>query len=226
MPTILITGANRGIGLNLARLYAAEGWRVIATARNPEKAHDLAALPGTVAVEPLEVTDHAAVEALAAKYRGQPVDILWNNAGVIGSGAAALGSIDAEELRRTLLINTYAPILIADAFLPHVLASDRKVMAFTSSRLGSIAEAGGGRYGYGPSKAGLNMACKALAGDLRGRGVIVLPLHPGHVATDMGGAGAPVSPDQSARGLKAIADRATLADSGKFVDYRGQPIPG
>jgi len=226
MPTILITGANRGIGLNLARLYAADGWKVIGTARKPAEAAELAALPGDISIEPLEVTDHAAVKALAAKLDDEAIDVLWNNAGVIGRNATTLGSIDAEDLWQTLLINTYAPILIAEAFSPHVVASEQKKMAFTSSKLGSIAEnVGGGRYAYGPAKAGLNMACKSFAIDLHSNGVIVLPLHPGHVATDMGGASAPVSPDESARGLKAVVDSATLDDSGKFVDYQGVPIP-
>jgi NAD(P)-dependent dehydrogenase (short-subunit alcohol dehydrogenase family) len=225
MPTILITGANRGIGLNLARLYAADGWKVIGTARKPAEASALAALPGNISVEPLEVTDHAAVQALAAKLKGEPIDVLWNNAGVIGRNAASLGSINAQELRDTLLINIYAPILIGEAFALNVVASRQKKMAFTSSKLGSIAENSGGRYAYGPSKAGLNMACMSFAGDLRSKGVIVLPLHPGHVATDMGGASAPVTPDASARGMKAIVDNATMADSGKFVDYLGKPIP-
>lgn len=225
MPTILITGANRGIGLQLARLYAADGWTVIATARDVAAASALAALPGDITVEPLEVTDHSAIRTLAAKYAGRPIDVLWNNAGVIGRNSATLGQIDADELRDTLMINTYAPILIAEAFRAHVIASAQKKMAFTSSRLGSIELNGGGRYSYGPSKAGLNMACKALAGDLRGQGVIVLPLHPGHVATDMGGASAPVQPDESAAGMKRIVDAATMADSARFVDYRGEAIP-
>ena len=116
MPTILITGANRGIGLQLARLYAADGWTVIATARDVAAASALAALPGDITVEPLEVTDHSAIRALAAKYADQPIDVLWNNAGVIGRNSATLGRIDADELRDTLMINTYAPILIAEAF--------------------------------------------------------------------------------------------------------------
>ena len=224
MPTILITGANRGIGLQLARLYAADGWKVIGTARKPADAAALAALPGNISVETLEVTDHAAIHALAAKLKGEALVVLWNNAGVIGRNSATLGQIDADELRDTLMINTYAPILIAEAFTANVVASSQKKMAFTSSKLGSIELNGGGRYSYGASKAGLNMACKSLAGDLHGQGVIVLPLHPGHVATDMGGASAPVQPDESASGMKRIVDGATMAESGKFVDYLGDAI--
>ena len=225
MPTALVTGANRGVGLALARLYAGEGWHVIATARKPAEAKDLQALPGTITVEALEVTDHEAVKALAAKYQGEAIDVLYNNAGINGRGAARLGAIDPEELRQTLLVNTWAPILIAEAFAPHVAASSQKKLAFISSQLGSIANNGGGRYAYGASKAGLNMAARSFAGDLRGQGVTVLTLHPGHVATDMGGRGAPVSPDQSARGLKQVVESASLADSGKFLDYRGKPLP-
>ena len=123
MPTILITGANRGIGLNLARLYAADDWKVIGTARKPADAAALAALPGNISVEALEVTDHAAMQALAAKLKGEAIDVLWNNAGVIGRNSATLGQIDADELRETLMINTYAPILIAEAFRANVVAS-------------------------------------------------------------------------------------------------------
>ena len=225
MPTTLITGANRGIGFNLARLYAADGWKVIGTARAPDEAVDLANLPGDVSIEALEVTDEHAITALADRLDGVAIDVLYNNAGVIGAGSASFGSIDPADLRATLMINTFAPILIAQALLPNVRAGGHKKMAFLSSLLGSIELCGGGRYSYGPSKAGLNMACKAMAGDLRRDGITVLPLHPGHVATDMGGAGAPVSPDASARGLRRVVESATLADSGRFRDYKGEPLP-
>jgi NAD(P)-dependent dehydrogenase (short-subunit alcohol dehydrogenase family) len=225
MPTVLITGANRGIGLNLARLYAADGWKVIGTARKPSAASDLAAVAGDVSDEILEVTDRAAIKALAVKLKGEPIDVLFNNAGVIGRNSATLGQIDADELRETLMTNVYAPILIAEAFTANVIASGQKKMAFLSSKLGSIALNGGGRYSYGASKAALNMACKSLAGDLRSQGVIILPLHPGHVATDMGGAGAPVTPLASASGLKRVVEAATRAESCRFQDYLGEEIP-
>jgi NAD(P)-dependent dehydrogenase (short-subunit alcohol dehydrogenase family) len=225
MPTVLITGANRGIGLALAHQYAADGWRVIATARKPAEARELSSLSGDVRVEALEVTDYKAVRSLAQTLEGEPVDVLFNNAGIGGSSTARFGQIDAADMERIMAVNTIAPILIAEAFVDHVARSGQRKMAFVSSRLGSITSNGGGRYGYGPSKAALNMACKAMSVDLRGRGIIVLPMHPGHVATDMGGRGAPVSPDESAKGMRAVVAAATLGESGKFVDYRGQSIP-
>lgn len=226
MPTVLITGANRGIGLALAKGYADEGWRVIGTCRDRSSASGLEALSGDVSVEQLEVRDDAAIGKLASKLEGERIDVLFNNAGIAGREAANLGQIDSKVWMETLRINTVAPIMVAEAFRDHVARSDQRKMAFVSSVLGSLERnVGGGRYSYGSSKAALNMACRSLAGDLRGQGIAVVCLHPGHVRTDMGGSAAPVLPDDSAEGMRKVVEDLSLSQSGSFINYDGSPIP-
>ena len=226
MPTVLITGANRGIGLALAQQYAEDGWKVIATARDPAGADGLKILKGDVRVYALEVVDEAAVAKLAQALRGEAIDVLFNNAGIAGREAGTLGQIDSKVWIETLRVNTIAPIKIAEAFVEHVAASSQKKMVFTSSRLGSIElNTGGDRYAYNSSKAGLNMACKSLSVDLRSRGIITAVLHPGHVRTDMGGAAAPVLPHEAAAGMRKVTAGLTIAQSGSFINYDGSPIP-
>jgi NAD(P)-dependent dehydrogenase (short-subunit alcohol dehydrogenase family) len=225
MPTVLITGANRGIGLALAQQYAADGWKVIATARDKAKASELSRLPG-VRVESLEVADDEAISALARTLQGEAIDVLFNNAGIAGREAATLGSIDSAVWAETLRVNVIAPIKVAEAFAEHVAASRQKKMAFVSSQLGSIEwNTTGGRYSYNSSKAALNMAARSLSVDLRPRGIAVGLLHPGHVRTDMGGASAPVLPDDSAAGMRKVVDGLTLARTGGFFNYDGSSIP-
>jgi len=226
LPTVLVTGANRGIGLALARSYAADGWRVLGTCRDPASARELASLRGDVSVERLDVRDDAAIADLAAKLSGERIDVLFNNAGVAGREASSLGRINSDVWVDTFRINTVAPIKVAEAFREHVARSEQRKMAFVSSVLGSLERnVGGGRYAYGSTKAALNMACRSLAGDLRGRGIAVVCLHPGHVRTDMGGAAAPVGPDESAAGMRKVVDALTLSNSGSFINYDGSPIP-
>ena len=226
MPTVLITGANRGIGLALARSYAADGWRVLGTCRDPASAGELGSLRGDVSVERLEIRDDSAIAGLAEKLSGEQIDVLFNNAGVAGREVASLGRIDSDVWMDTFRINTVAPIKMAEAFRDHVAHGGRGKMAFVSSVLGSLERnVGGGRYAYGSTKAALNMACRSLAGDLRGRGIAVVCLHPGHVRPDMGGAAAPVDPDESAAGMRKVVDGLTLSNSGSFINYDGSPIP-
>lgn len=226
MPTVLITGANRGIGLHLARQYAADGWKVIATCRDPAAASALNAIDGDVHTLGLEVTDDAAVASLAREMRHEAIDVLFNNAGVAGREAGTLGSIDSDVWMQTLRINTVAPIKLAEAFADQVAASAQKKMAFVTSRLGSIElNTVGGRYGYNSSKAALNMAAKSLSVDLKDRGISIILLHPGHVRTDMGGPSAPVTPEESAAGMRKVVAGFDVADSGAFRNFDGSPIP-
>ena len=226
MPTVLITGANRGIGLHLASQYAADGWKVIATCRDPAGASALNAIDGDVHTLGLEVTDDAAVASLAREMRHEAIDVLFNNAGVAGREAGTLGSIDSEVWMQTLRINTVAPIKLAEAFADQVAASAQKKMAFVTSRLGSIElNTMGGRYGYNSSKAALNMAAKSLSVDLKDRGISIILLHPGHVRTDMGGPSAPVTPEESAAGMRKVVAGFDVADSGAFRNFDGSPIP-
>ena len=230
MPTVLITGASRGIGLALTRVYAEDGWQVLATCRTPDAADDLQALAkmhGAIEVEALDVTDARAIARLAKKVGDRPIDVLFNNAGIMGPrGAQSLGSIDYDAWQAVLRVNLLAPVAIAQAFADNVAASERRVIAMMSSTMGSIAEkTSGDYYLYSTSKAALNMAVRALAADLRPRRVIVVALHPGWVSTDMGGSGASLSPARSAPGLKRVVDRLDLDDSGRFRRYDGSEPP-
>ncbi|MEE9251638.1 MAG: SDR family NAD(P)-dependent oxidoreductase, partial [Alphaproteobacteria bacterium] len=173
MPTVLLTGANRGLGLEFARQYAAAGWRVLATCRAPEKAAELSALGDGVGLYELDVTDRARIEALAEELEGEAIDLLINNAGVYGSlKAQELGSIDLDLWIEVLRVNTLAPLKMAECFLPHLKAGKRKVIASITSRMGSIGDNDvGGHYIYRSSKAALNAAAKSLAIDLKPFGV-------------------------------------------------------
>jgi len=223
VPTALITGAARGIGRALAGQYLADGWRVLAVCRDPAA---LAGLDGIADAARLDVTDDDGIAALADRWRGERIDLLWNNAGVDSLNTRSLARpLDTDEWAYCLRVNTIAPVVLAAAFAEHVAASERRTMVFVTSQLGSIAQAAGvRRYAYSSSKAALNMAARTVAFELAGR-VRVAILHPGHVATDMGGRAAPVSPQESARGMRRIADRLTDRQSGTFLDWQGRSLP-
>ncbi|MDH3231424.1 MAG: SDR family oxidoreductase [Alphaproteobacteria bacterium] len=220
MPTVLITGAGRGIGREFARQYEAGGWRVVATCRDPSK-YDLEG-----EVYPLDVTDPASIAALRGELNGEGIDLLVNNAGIYGPRGAALGAIDYGAWEDVLRTNVLGPVRVAGAFADLVGRSDLKKMVFISSRMGSIGEnTSGGGYIYRSSKTALNMAVASLSVDLSGRGIICLLFHPGWVKTDMGGASAPIDAAASVAGMRAVIDRATLADSGRFLNYDGNELP-
>ena len=197
MSSVLITGASRGIGLELARACAADGWRVHACCRRPEAAEDLSrSLEGRDAhLHRLDVTEARDIDTLATALAAEPIDLLVNNAGIFG-GEQDFGAVDYASWEEVWRTNVIAPYRVAEAFVEHVSGSGLRCMAFVSSISGSIAsvDAGGG-YIYQSSKTGLNMVVVNLARDLAGRGITVLALHPGWVRTDRGGAGAPVSPE-------------------------------
>jgi NAD(P)-dependent dehydrogenase (short-subunit alcohol dehydrogenase family) len=225
MPTVLITGSNRGLGLEFVRQYANEGWRVYACCRTPAKASELSALASeTVTIHALDVGDFGAIEALASELSGVALDVLINNAGVFGDGSP-LGSIDYEVFRKTLEINTLAPLRMTECFLPHVEAGSAKKIAHVTSRMGSIADNGsGGRYAYRSSKAALNMVNKSLSQDLGSRAITVV-LHPGWVATDMGGPGAPLQAPESVTGMKKVIAGLSAEDTGRFYNWDGGELP-
>lgn len=223
MPTLLITGANRGIGLEFVRQYAAEGWDVIATCRNPQAATELCAL--NVEVHALDVAQFDQIAALGGRLAGRAIDVLINNAGIYGANQT-FGAVDADAWLQVLRVNTLAPLKMAEAFADNVARSQRRVIASISSRMGSIDDNdGGGDYAYRSSKAALNMVNKSLSLDLRGRGIICIVLHPGWVKTAMGGPSAIVSPQQSVAGMRRLIDGATLTHSGRFFTYDGQEVP-
>lgn len=222
MPTTLITGANRGIGLELVRKFLAQGHDVIATARDPETSNELNATGARV--YPLEVTDADSVTALKEAVGDQPIDYLINNAG-IGS-FAAFKDIDYDAFANMLAVNTIAPIRMIDTFLDNIAASDVKMAASLSSMMGSI-ENTQASFGliYRTSKAGLNMALRAAAPELAEKGVTLLALHPGWVNTDMGGKQAPVNPAQSAAGLYTVITTAGPSSELRFLDFEGKTHP-
>ena len=213
MPTILITGAGRGLGLELARQYAADGWRVIGTQRGPN------------AEFPLDVTNHRSVGSLAEKLGSTPIDVLFCNAGIVGTRGSALGRFDYTAWEEVFRVNVLGAAAVVEALVENVAASERKVIAMMSSRLGSVAETSGQTLPYGTSKAALNLLAKGLALTQAGRGIIVVALSPGWVRTDMGGAGAALAPETSVRGLRKVIAGLTPADSGKFLSHDGSAIP-
>ena len=225
MSTVLITGAARGLGLDFTKQYAAKGWKVLACARKPDA---LKVIKGDIHHHALEVTDYAAVKALARKLSGESIDVLICNAGVGGDReqkGQELGAFDADEMRRVFEINTLAPLMMAEAFVDQVAKGERRVIACISSRMGSIAEnTGGGAYIYRASKAALNALTRSLAHDLAGRGVIAVVFHPGWVRTDMGGRGAPLGAAESVAGVRAVIAGLRPSDSGRFFNYDGTAI--
>ena len=235
VPTVLVTGANRGIGLELTRQYAARGWKVIATARKPAEAAELKALAadgkGKVSLETLDVTDLASIDALAAKYAGQPVDVLFNNAGITGGGSNQLFAKKMEwsTYEQVLRTNVIGPLKMAEAFLPHLLASQQKKISNVSSSQGSIGETKNAMlYFYRPSKAALNMEMHLLAIQLKSKGVAVALIDPGPVDTDM----MSMLPKKILRpvvtagsDLIRITDQLSLENTGTFWTFDGTVLP-
>ena len=221
--TVLVTGANRGLGLEFARQYADAGWQVIGTARKPDEATELKALD--VRVVQLDVTDQGSVDAMAAELAGQPIDVLINNAGIFPR-VGKIEEIDFDDYNRTLEVNTLGPVRVTRALLPNLRMGKLKIVAGLSSNLGSIAENERGNfYGYRESKAALNMFTKTLAAELGPEGFICIVLTPGWVQTDMGGPNATLTPVESISGMKAVLDKVTPADNGTFWSYNGGQMP-
>lgn len=223
MSTILITGASRGIGLEFTRQFAADGWTVIAACRNPGGAEQLKAIAG-VEVQALDVDSAESVAALKARIGDRPIDVLLNNAGIIGQ-RTGFGTLDYDAWEGAMNTNVFGPMRMAEAFAANVEASERKQMIFITSRMGSITETSPNAYVYRSSKAALNMAVRCMSLELAGKGVTAVLFHPGHVSTDMGGAAAPVTPLQSVTGMKGQILNFTQADNGRFLAYDGGEIP-
>jgi NAD(P)-dependent dehydrogenase (short-subunit alcohol dehydrogenase family) len=233
VPTVLVTGANRGIGLEYVRQYTARGWTVIATARNPGEATELktlAAANPSIRIEPLDVSDLASVDALAEKYRGKPVDILVNNAGITGAPAdQVIGKLNYPVFEQVLRTNVIGPLKVAEAFLPNLEAGRQKKLVNVSSSEGSIGSVTAGRtFFYRASKSALNMEMKNLASVVKGRGIALALINPGPVDTDMM-KGAPKSmlrsKEQAVSDLIRITDRLTVENTGLFWNYSGEFLP-
>lgn len=228
--TVLITGASRGLGLELTKQYAADGWEVIATARTPDDDVQLqafAAAHDNVRIETMDVTDFDEIDALAEKLRGTPIDVLVNNAGWLGdAGSQRLANLDFSDAQLLYATNALGPLKIATAFMDHVLASDTKKVISISSIVGSMENTTGNIYFYRASKSALNMLMRSLSIDARNQGLIVGLIHPGVVDTDMS---APfdipkVSVEDSAAGVRAVTAWYTPETSGNFMQYTGEPM--
>jgi len=221
--TVLVTGANRGLGLEFAQQYAADGWRVIGTAREPEEAAELKATGARVVA--LDVADADSVARMAAELDGAPIDLLINNAGIMNR-ADDPGDLDLDRIALVLDVNTLGPMRVTAALLPNLRAGRGKTVAAITSGLGSIASnTSGGFYGYRESKAALNMYTRSLAADLDDEGFTCIVMSPGWVQTDMGGPNATLTPEQSIAGMRKVIAGLTPADSGGFFNWDGERLP-
>ena len=225
MNTVLITGANRGIGLSLVQHYLNLGWQVHATYRSTNQSQPLLDLANEqLFCYQLDVTDYPKVNALADQL--PTIDLLINNAGYYGPKGYGFGNTDVDEWRKVFEINTIAPLKLVEALYPNLQQGSLKKIACLSSKVGSMAEnTSGGGYIYRSSKAALNSVVKSLSNDLSGQGYTVLALHPGWVQTEMGGPNALIDTDQSAAGLIKVIANSTREMGGSFIDYQGNSIP-
>ena len=229
MSSVLVTGSNRGIGLEWCRQYADAGWRVFATCRHPESAddlHTLALSKTRLSVHRLDVTEAESVYALRAELQHESIDVLINNAGVYLEKYAPTSAIRFDEWRRTLEVNTLGPVRVTEALADLVAASRLKLVVTLTSHMGSIADITvAGDTCYRSSKAALNAAMKGQSFILGDRGIGVLLLHPGWVKTRMGGVDAPLTPEESVAGMRALIDTFQPSMSGHFFRYDGTEIP-
>ncbi len=226
MPHALITGANRGLGLEHAQQLLSRGWIITAAVRDPGAATDLKALDpgdGRLQIEAYDASEPGSATALKSRVSG-PIDILFANAGMMHRDG--FGSGASEEFIASMRVNALAPLALAEAFADQVAASQMKVIALQSSRMGSIADNdSGGMYAYRASKAALNAVGKSLSNDLKAKGVVVLILHPGWVRTDMGGPGGNLTVTESVEAQLDLIARANPAMSGRFFHSNGQDLP-
>lgn len=231
MASILITGANRGIGLALTRQYAQSGWRVYACCRSPENAHELNKIVseanGQVSIHVLDICNDLQRDSLAAQLRDTPIDILFNNAGIYGDwDYQGFGRTDTAEWQQVFLTNVIAPMKMMEAFAGSVAASEHKVIANMTSKMGSMTDNGsGGSYLYRSGKAALNAVSVSAARDLKQQGITVVVLHPGWVRTEMGGPHGELSTEACAMALQRNLSTLTPEDSGRFIDIDGSTIP-
>ena len=219
MKHVVITGANRGIGLELAHHYQSQGWQVTGTCRDTSP--ELEQLQIKI-VSGIDVTTHAGIERLVSAIEGRTIDLLINNAGILNDDA--LGSLDFDSLRAQMETNAFAPLRICEALLPNLKAGSK--IANITSRMGSIADNdSGGRYGYRASKAAFNAIGRSLSIDLKSRGIAVAQLHPGFVKTRMVNFGGLITTQESVAGLSKLIEALTLDNSGSFWHANGDELP-
>ena len=226
MSTVLITGTNRGIGLEFTKQYAEAGWDILACCREPSTASALNALAAqypNIKTFALNVANFTQVDALAQQLSNTAIDVLINNAGVYPSGG--LSDTEVENWLDSFKINSIAPLKIAIAFTPHIAKSQLKKLVTLSSKMGSIDDnTSGGSYMYRSTKTAVNMVMKSLSIDLKPSGIAVATLHPGWVETDMGGPNALIDTQTSVAGLRKVIDQLNLNNTGRFIAYDGKEI--
>ena len=227
---ILITGANRGIGLEMVKYALEQGWRIFACCRNPHNADNLFNIAklsnGKISVHIADMLELSTLQALSYELRNDPIDILVNNAGIYGSDKNSFGSVDVVSWLQTFQVNSIAPLKMVEAFSEQLLMGNRKLVACMSSKMGSMADNGyGSSYIYRSSKAALNAVVKSLSIDLKEKGIISVALHPGWVKTEMGGTGAEISTRESVEQIFSNLTSLTINDSGRFIDIDGSDIP-
>jgi NAD(P)-dependent dehydrogenase (short-subunit alcohol dehydrogenase family) len=227
VPSVLITGANRGLGFEFAKQFLADGWQVYAACRDPDSASELRRLADAsghkLRILNLDVTDLSSVKAAAAEVDGQAIDLLINNAGIGGPRGQTVGNIDYEAWAKVLDANTMGPMRVSEAFVDNVARSERKLIVTLTSGMGSIADnTSGGSVAYRSSKAAVNMVMRSLAIDLAPRGITCVVVNPGWVQTDMGGPHATITPAASVTSLRRLIDTLGPAQSGKFFNYNGR----
>jgi len=226
--TVLITGCNRGLGLEMVRQYAGHGWKVHACARSLDDAVELQALASaqhSVQLHALDVTQDSDIEKLAESLAGESLDLLINNAGVYGPKGLPMESLDRQTWLDVLNVNTVSPLMVTRALLPNLRAAGSARVAIVSSKMGSMDDnTSGGSYIYRSGKSAVNAVGKSLSVDLKDEGIAVVVLHPGWVLTDMGGPSALITAMQSVDGMRKVIDGLTLENSGRFVAFDGKAI--
>jgi NAD(P)-dependent dehydrogenase (short-subunit alcohol dehydrogenase family) len=230
MPSVLITSSNRGIGLELAAQYLADGWQVYAACRQPQSAEELQRLgrdgKDRLDILAMDVTNSSSIKRAAAEIRDAAIDVLINSAGITGKSGQKTGNVDYVSWSQVLDVNTMGPLRVTEAFVDHVARSKRKLVVTLTSGMGSLADnTSGGSIAYRSSKAAVNMVMRSVAIDLASRGISCVLVNPGWVRTEMGGAGATLSTETSVRAMRRLIETCGLSQSGKFFNYDGRELP-
>jgi NAD(P)-dependent dehydrogenase (short-subunit alcohol dehydrogenase family) len=220
---VLVTGANRGLGLEFAKQLQETGYEVIGTARSPGKADQLKATGARV--EQLDVASPESVEALANRLNGVPIEMLINNAGMLNRSDSSLDTLDFEVMERTFQVNSLGPLRVTQALLPNLQAGGKKTIVNISSIMGSIELSSGGSYSYRTSKTALNQVNKIISAELAPHGFTSVVMHPGWVRTDMGGSGATLAVPESISAMLEVIEGLTIESTGKFYNYDSEELP-
>ncbi|MBW2067059.1 MAG: SDR family oxidoreductase [Deltaproteobacteria bacterium] len=231
MPSVLITGSNRGLGLEWVRQYAAEGWKVYATCRYPEGAHELQEMARQekgVSIHRLDITKAGDVHDISVELMNQPLDVLVNNAGVYMEKykEIALGRMRYEDWLYTFRVNTLGAVRVTEALLDNVSRGKKKLAVVISTHMASVTDIeASGSYYYRSTKAALNAAMEGISRELKRRGIGLLLLHPGWVRTRMGGEGTSLMPAESVRGMRKLVEDFRIEQTGRFIRYDGVEMP-